>query len=542
MSDWTALAAEFGSELSAALRTDAGAAAGAALRGVQAAALIELGRHGGTFLQGRIGCGKSLFAMLAPAMARAERPVILMPGGMIRPFRSMLEDLRHYWRIALGIVLLSYQEISRMPAAGRSIVAACGSVPDLLVCDEAHALANVGPGGSGVANQVHDLLREHPEIQVAICTGTADRTGIRDYAHLIEWALRDRNPLPSDPTELKLWSQIIDEGDESEAAYLARKFGCAPTIREIRRAYRALLRAAPGVIIKDDPFTGVPLTIRCVEPKTLGSGDRSLEPHLRKLRELHQWPDGVEPGAPDESRDPDRVEGPIWTTARRMARGLCHVYNPPPPQEWREARRAYGSAVRAAIASGRAYTALEAERKAEPGGELLSALERWRAVAEAVGPLNQETLWLSEATIAWVERWGRERPGLIFVDDIEFGRYLSLRTDWVFYGEAGEDSRGRAIEEHPKQTTAIATRGANGTGRNLQKIWNRMLIVTCGSTAAALEQNVGRLHREEETLPVQADILCICPEDTQAIERILTGIPRTQDSFCELGIAAANWS
>lgn len=540
MADWESIAAEHGAALTAALRTERGAADGAELRPVQVAALVELQRCGGLFLRGRVGCGKSLFAMLAPTVLGAERPLILMPGGMVRPFRAMMTEMRRHWRIPLGLVIKSYQEISRMPAAGATIVSSCGAVPDLIVADEVQWLANAGPGGSAVANQVQDLLLERPEIRFAAATGTA--SALDDHAHLIQWALRGRSPLPADASELALWESIIDEGNDEDPqalAYLARIFACELTVPSIRAAYRARLRAAPGIIIKDDPFRGVPLGIRTVQLPD----DPALQPHFVRLRTLRQRPDGTEPGEIGE-REPDRIEGPVWTTARRMARGLCYVYNPPPPQEWRDARRAYSREVRAAIESGEAYTELQARQQAEeePESPIGEALIAWRAAADAVGPLNQETLWLSERILDWCAAWGARERGLIFVDDRAFGRLLSLRTDWTYYGEGGVDSRGRAIEAHLPGIPAIASRNANGTGRNLQKIWSKMLIVTGPSSADALEQNVGRLHREGQELPVQVDLLILCPEDISALENLFRRTTRTQESFCDLGISAANWS
>lgn len=543
MADWEKISAEHGAALSAALRTERGASVGAELRGVQSAGLIQAAAFGGLFMQGRIGCGKSLFAMLAPVVLEARRPLIMMPGGMVRPFRDLLAKMREHWRIPVGLLIKSYQEVSRMPAAGKTIVSACGAPPDLIVADEAHALSNAGPGGSGVARQVQDFLVEYPSCRFIACTGTADRRGIRDYAHLMQWALRSRSPLPSDREELELWAKIIDDGAEDDPqalAYLARVLGgTVPTVRAIRAAYRTRLRAADGVIIKDDPFRGVPLSIRTEQV----SPDPALAPHFARLREFHQRPDGTEPGDIGD-REPDRVEGPIWTTARRMARGLCYVYDPPPPAEWREARRAYGRCVRREISEGRAYTELDARQKADaaPTSEIGEALAAWRESAASVGPLNESVLWLSEALLAYCEAWGRKERGLIFTDDRAFGRALALHADWTYYGEGGLDSRGRAIEAHTPGTPAVASRSANGTGRNLQTIWSKMLIVTGPSSAGMLEQNVGRLHREGQLSPVDVTILVICPEDVGALESVFRHTTRTQESFCDLGISSANWT
>lgn len=547
MERWEELAAEWAEPLTAALRATGGAQS---LRGVQAAALIDLIRNRGLFLQGRIGCGKSLFLGLAPAVLGAERPLLLTSGGLKKSLRDEIARARAHWQISTGLVIESYQKISRMPAAGGALTDFWGGLgPTLIACDEAHWLANVGTSGAAVANLINDWMVAHPETTFVAATGTADLKGLTDYAHLVEWALRGKSPLPARGTELELWSRIIDGGDDSvpaDVAWVAQQLAArAPTIASCREAYRALLRATPGIIIKDDPFRGVPLTITLQRP-ALGSED--LHAHLGVLREYHQRPDGVEVVDPlsDEAlapgaTAPDRVEGPIWRVARRMARGLCYAYRPPPPASWREARRMYGRAVRAAIAAGEAYTEAQVRQAAEAAPDSLTglALAAWRRESLAFGTPNEVTLWLDYAAVDWAIEWGGSRPGLIFVDDRAFAAELARRTQWPHYAEMGRSADGSYIEDEPRaprERTVIASRHANGTGRNLQHHWARMLFVTSPSSAAQLEQNVGRLMREGQTRPVSVDVLTICPEDFGAHQSILTGAQRTSESFSDLAL------
>lgn len=552
---WQLLADAHGEDLARALLTPAGARAGAALRGVQAAALVDIAAQGGLFLQGRIGCGKFLCAILAPAMLgpAGARPLLCMPGGLVAPSRAALAAFRQHWDIPTGIVLASFQAVSRLPGKGRTLAdlpGLGGQLPTCVIADEAHELSNVGVGGSGVANQFNDLFVAHPEIAFVAATGTGD--SLRRIGHLLDWALRDRSPAPRDPSELEVWATVLDDGDASEAPYVARALGCAPTVAGCRAAFRARLRSWPGVIVKDDPFTGVPLTLGTWEPPGVGAADEALAPHWTRLRTLHQRPDGLEVVAPeqeDAAGDPDRVEGPIWHVARRMARGLCYVADPRPPESYREARRSYGRHVRVELACGQAYTELQVRERcdAEPQSSGGRALAWWRDEARLFNgglPPGQATLWLSNAALEAVEQWGREAPGLIFVDDRAFARALAERTGWAYYGDLGRDARGRAIEDEeraPRERTVIAQRGACGTGRNLQYHWCRMLFVTGPAGKSACEQNVGRLMREGQSRPVSAEFLCICPEDFRAVDAILTGVASTGETLYDLTLASARW-
>ncbi len=528
----------------------------ARLRPPQAAFLLEgapsPGRKAGAFIQGRMGIGKTLALALAPLVWKCERPLLLGPGGILREVRAHIEQLRAHWKIPVGLTIVSYSAVSLLAGQdGRLEDLFDGIVgPDGIFPDEADKLANIGGRGgskigSAVARIVRDYRERHPECVFGAATGTSDRYGMRDYWHLIDWCLGDRSPLPRDPGELEIWARVIDEGNEFDAPWVGEQIDPVRkprTVKAVRAAYRAKLRGTPGIIIADDQYTGTPLQVT----DRLLPTDPKLEPHFQKLRELWQRPDDLDllPNR-DPSADPDRVEGmSIWQVARRMARGLCYVLDPLPPLEWRFARRDYFAYARELLESGLFYTEYQVRQHAALTGA--PAWLAWEAIEPSYEPkLHQKTLWLSSAALDFAANWG-EQPdgGIIFTDSTAFARELARRTGWDFYGPDGVNASGRFIESAPARTPIIASRKANGTGRNLQYQWNRMLFEQIPAQSAEAEQNIARVHREGlETWAksCDVDVMVGCQEDLAAIAKIFAGAHRIGESIYDTKIAHTAW-
>lgn len=522
---------------------------------MQAAACLYLGTLRGVFIQGRVGIGKTLALALAPKVAKCERAVIIVPGGILKEVKAHIESLRRHWELPVGVMVVSFTTLSRYPAAGKTLGDLWGGQgPDGIFPDEVHNLSNVGGAGrskqgSAVARLINDWMVAHPETVFGSATGSCDVHGIRDYSHLLDWALRDGSPLPRDPAELEVWARVIDDGCEADAAWVGAQLDPEyrpATVTAVRRVYRERLRSTPGVIIADDQFTAVPLTVSehvVTDPK--------LDEHFERLRELWQRPDGLdvldERVSEDDlaaDREPDRVDGSIWAVARRMARGLCYVLDPPPPAEWKQARREYFSYARALLEEGIFYTELQVRRHAEECGA--PAWLAWKAIRPQYDPKqHQKTMWLSTAALEWAEDWGQREPGIIWTDDTAFAVELAARTGWVFYAGKGFARTGEYIEDAPRGVTAIASRRANGTGRNLQYQWSRMLFTCVPANAAITEQNLGREHREGiETWAssVHADIMIGCSEDRGAIQKVFAGAYRTRESIYDCKVLHANWT
>jgi hypothetical protein len=543
--DWRARAEGFVSRLSLLLATDTGRAAGAQLRLFQAAALLETPTMRGLFGNGRVGIGKTLTAAALARVLKSDRVLVLCPGGIKRETHAHFGKLSAHWSLPPTTILKSYTDVSNMPRKGESLADLFGGLgPQVIVCDEADKLKNVGPGGSGLANQINDWMVARPETIFVVLTGTCDVEGLCDYAHLLDWALREKSPLPRTPTEIRDWSEVIDQGDMAKAQWVCQDLGIPEdsTLDEIREAFRDRLHSAPGVIIDDTPYTGVPLTVEVhVLPQP-----PELEAHFVRLRMLWQRPDGfdVAPGGAEvpEEREPDQIAGStIWNVARRMGRGLCYVCDPRPPGNWLLARRAYFGWARAQIEGGRFLTEAVAREHAIRTGH--RAWREWEEIRDSYTP-NQKTIWLSDAALRWCIDWGTQAPGVIWTDDIAFALELSKRSGWLYYGSKGYTSSGKYIEDAPKGRTVIASRRANSTGRNLQYQWNRCLFTAPMSKSRDFEQAVGRFHREgveSWARHVHADILLTCAEDFGAQRNMIASARRTARNIYSQKAATLPW-
>jgi hypothetical protein len=167
----------------------------------------------------------------------------------------------------------------------------------------------------------------------------------------------------------------------------------------------------------------------------------------------------------------------------------------------------------------------------------------WRDIRDDFTP-NQKTLWLSDSCLRWAEDWGRRAPGVIWVDDIEFGAELARRTGWPYFQGRGYASDGRYIEDAPRDSVVIASRWANSTGRNLQFQWNRCLFVAPVSKSNDFEQAVGRFFRdgiETWATSVHADILLTCAEDFGAQRNMIASARRTNRNIYSQLAARLEW-
>jgi hypothetical protein len=521
------------------------------LRLAQCAGLLECPQLGGLFMNGRVGIGKTLTAallgrVLSSGRDQPIRVLFLCPGGIKKETRAHFGKLAKNWQIAAETLLESYTTVSGMPRKGESLAQLFGGLgPQVIICDEADKLKNVGPGGSALANQINDWMVAHPETIFVVLTGTCDVEGLLDYGHLLDYCLRDRSPVPRTRKELEYWSEVIDQGDMARAQWVCQDLGIPEdsTLEEIRAAFRDRLHSCPGVIIDDTPFDRVPLTVQV----HVLEQPPELERHYQKLRQLWQRPDGfdVAPGSDQEvpaEREPDRIQGStIWTVARRMARGLCYTCDPRPPERWLAARRAYFGWVRAQIEARRFLTEAVAREWAEQHD--VRAWREWRDVKDDFVP-NQKTIWLSDAVLRWCEDWGARGPGVIWTEDVAFAAELSRRTGWVYYGQRGYSSDGKYIEDAPRGSVVIASRVANSTGRNLQFQWNRCAFPAPVSKSRDFEQAVGRFFREGvETWAdhVHADILLACSEDFGAHTKMIRSARRTNGNIYSQLAARIPW-
>jgi hypothetical protein len=122
----------------------------------------------------------------------------------------------------------------------------------------------------------------------------------------------------------------------------------------------------------------------------------------------------------------------------------------------------------------------------------------------------------------------RER-GIVWCEHVFFARRLAQLTGATYYGANGLSDSGESITVVEPGKPIIASIQANATGRNLQ-MFSSNLITSCPTSAATMEQLVGRTHRDgQEADEVTVDILLGCREHGDAFQRALDGARAAAD-------------
>lgn len=543
--DWRLNAEPFRERLSDLLRAPGGSQT---LRLAQTGGLLELPVCGGLFMNGRVGIGKTLTLALAGRMVKAQRILIVTLGGILTETKNHIDAVRGQWNIPVDIVYVSYTTLSNMPRKGLDLRSIWhGLDPEIICCDEVDKLANLG---AACTQMILEWRERCPDAYLLAVTATCDVEGLPSYAHTMAWALGERSPLPIDRDDIVAWSEVIDKGDMLHARGVCVDLGIprGSSLEQIRAAFRARLHSAPGVIIDDTPFTGVPLTIKSHVV------DVGLEEEFVKLRVLGQKADGVDVVPDDveqeddgDDPDPEHIDrvgsGQAAEVAKQYGRGFFYKMTPPAPAEWLAARRGYLGWVRRELEAGNFKTERVARDYAIEHN--VRQWQRWDAIQHSFIP-QFRTVWLSHKTLDWAKAWAAANPrGIIWTEHTAVGLELERYTGLVYYGGRGMSAAGRYIEDAPAGQPIIASRRANSVGRNLQYKWNCMLFLQPLGKSRLFEQALGRVHREGiETWAssVHADVLLCCTEDSRSVTKTLATGRATSQNIYSQKVATTPWA
>ena len=490
---------------------------------IQALALREAFLTRGLVAPIKVGGGKMLTAFLMPVVLAAKRPLYVCPALMVPDTAGEFHKYTQSWTSAPSYPIVSYQTLAS-PKSGESLgeggVVLRASLlermaPDLIVLDEAHACGN---STATTTKRVKAYHKAHPDTVIVVLTGTLFSTSIKQGSHLMKWALGDAAPLPHDFIEREAW-----------ASYLDAKAGIGPRVgvgalldlltTEEKKAFlredefedqRAIVRGAvarriletPGVIGTQDPPLDVALTIDGYVPE---HRDEAINDAFEELRATWCLPDGTE-----------LVDGLEFARhANTLGHGEWKRWDPRPPEEWIDARNTWAKWCRRAIKSNRRNIDSEALMKAAVRKGIYDdegALERWETTRDAERARTKlreppsVSVWVSDEAIRAAGAWMNEHQGLVWARSIGLGERLARDLQLPYYGAKGVDAAGRHITKHPGGP-AIASMAANGTGRNLQKIWSTNLWM-----CAPNEQSLGRTHRPGQTEDVRNWIYLGCAE------------------------------
>jgi len=390
--------------------------------------------------------------------------------------------------------------------------------------------------------RIKEYLHKHTDTRVVAMSGTIAKRSIKDYAHIADWCLRERAPVPRDFRALVEWSSALDDEksfvtEDGERAFDDQAQSlepgvllelCSPAelaepdrLRGVRKAYRRRLTDSPGVIATQESALGVALQINPLIIK-----DPAVTAAAALMRQTWERPDGAEFF--------DTLE--MWRHLRTLAVGFYHRWNPAPPDEWRAARRDWAATVREILRTNRRglhseVPVREAVQAGEYGQDELAILERWQQWAPQYDPeKNKEAVWISRGPLDAAAAWAAKNPGLIWVSYPEFGNMLSAITKMPFYWNKGLDAKGRFIEDHPHKTPMIASIHANSAGLNLQYGWSSMLYTSFPTTGLAAEQSISRVHREGQPADeVVIDVMAALPENLVDFDQACADARRATD-------------
>jgi hypothetical protein len=480
----------------------------------QGTALFDLSFAGGLVAPIPVGMGKTLISLLAPTVWKRTRPLLLVPAALVDKTKRAFRELSQHWKIVPSIRIWSYQWLGTVGAKD----ALKHWAPDIIVCDEAHYIANTS---AGVTRRLKRYLEGNPECVFAAMSGTLQKRSLWDFAHIVKWAFRrtpQHCPIPLTFADLEAWASVLDEKtgqdrgtipDIGALSLLVGPHAIDPTVQDVRLAFGRRFSETLGVVAANggDGVCAASLTIAT---PTL-TPPPEISQALAQMRADWATPDGVE--------FLDAIS--LWRHCRELALGFYYRWTTQPPELWRMARKEWAAISRWIIEHGRKHvdTVQDAANSIDRGEypEFVPYLERWRAVEPDFEP-ETEAVWLSNHMLDWVNEDVSDRVTLYWVEHRAMGEALARRTGLDFYAPICERTK-RSILDHPKRTSAIVSWNACRTGFDLP--WaSRNVIVSPPTNARAWEQLLGRTHRKGQLADeVNVIVPVWCPEHRNAIDQ-----------------------
>lgn len=469
------------------------------LRPIQATAFYELWRSRGLFGPMRVGAGKTLITLLAPLVLKALYPVLVLPAKLIDKTKREMVALAKHWRIPTNIRIYSYEMISHPDHVH---LLRKYPLTDLIIADECHKLRNVK---AAVTRRFKRHFETYPATPFIGLSGSITKRSIRDYEHLLRWALKPLNsPLPRDWGEVEDWADALDEHTRERphpGALVQFTSDLSDSLTAVRQGYRARLIETPGVVTTIDNRIDASLLIRGMRYRQGPAISEAFE----ALRTLWELPDGT-----------PLVDGmSIWRHARELALGFWMKWDPPPPEEWRVPRAAWAKACRAILSRSRTLDSEGTVMKAIDAGahrEVAPILAAWRAVKDAFEP-NPVPVWIDDGPVEWAADWGRRNIGIIWTDHVPFAKELAKRGNYRYYGRKGTDeTTGIVLDRHDPTWTCVASIKSGSEGFNLQA-WENALVTAVVPNGSQTEQLLGRMHRDgTKADEVTYDLMIGCRE------------------------------
>ncbi len=561
------------------------------LQPLQGVSLTEIHHCRGFFGSLTVGRGKTLISWLIGLVFPDLSPIVLLlPGGLkgkkgkkvdkLGKTELEFKKISRYWKSPQHpIKLVGYEYIARdenslylcgCPKCGCDVCCVelppetraqytrdgcpkCkrqswqpGIRPKVIIADECDMLKDAD---SGRSRRILRYMENHPETVFIAFTGTMQRKSMDDYAHLMIAALRERAPVPIPWHVRDMWKSALDHDPKDG---VRRRPGALlylsdlpdndnrPADIEYGEYERACdcfylrLSQTPGVIMDTEQSCTTPIYIRILKPPD----DPVIEAAFEHFRTHEKTPEGYD------------VSGnfPKAAHGQELASGFYNLWDPKPPEEWVEARKAYYKLIKEVIAqSERNGNPIDTPEQAEKFLRNHPTVLAWKRIKPIYDPKKHaKSKWISSSVLMFAAEWIRlNTPALIWVKDIPVGNALEALTRVPYYGSGGRDKRGNLLDNADPKTSCIVSVDANMRGRNLQA-WNRCLVFAPMQPETEWEQGaLGRMHRKGQLEAVYCDIIVSSADSLYCLEKaveVAAGVRLRQKFAQKILLATWDWS
>lgn len=474
-------------------------AAGIKLRPIQEQALAAIAAvEGGLFPIG-VGHGKSLIALLAGPVLRADLAIVLVAPATVPNMTDWLRECKTHYKMP-ETVIVSWGRLSRPDASDWFSSLDVADRRVVVVADEAHFLRNPAAART---KRLMRFLTDNPSVKFVALSGTMTTRRLSDFAHLSRRALGACSPVPVGP-EGKIWDALM-AGEPHNRADLATIHPlldwaeCAkgqprPTVvvtekhrHLIAKAFGERLRTCPGVVLTEDPSCQASIYLQRWDLKPPADVAR-MWADAERDRDRGYDEDGEQFGDDAEAAD----------HARRLSFGYRYEWDWGPTgldQGWLDARRAWAKCCRLLIQKyardnfdTRLLVENEARRRWDKGDRSgwVCTWHEWDRVRLRASP-QTVPVWVSKWVIEKIaEKAEAEDPCIVWYHELAVAD--ALREQGIPVAKAGEAPPAKA------QTVALSVR-SHGTGLNLQDRWHKQVFACVPANGTTWEQVLGRTHR-----------------------------------------------
>ncbi len=443
------------------------------LRPLQALGLVEAHDYQGMLGLLPVGEGKTLLSYLLPTVLGVACAVLLVPASLIDKTHAEFAELAPHWNVGPGdLVITSYELISRRPGYLDELG------PDLLICDEVHALKDPKSAATKrVYRYVRARAKAHRRLIFCGLSGTIAARSFRDWWHIQQWALPPAvQPLPYSHPIVMSWCEALDTKitNARPVGELARFAPDDPTPSGIRAAFGERLRMTPGVISSPGGEVAASISFHILQHSV-----PAIDEAVTTMRRTWATPTEEFTEASD-----------MWRHAREMANGFYYRWVEPGPDDWMHARREFNAFVRSILSRSRTYDTMAQVKEAFPDAYEVT---QWRALEHTFTPVTVP-VWFTHDVVDAAAGWAQHTGGLVWVEHTAVGLALTERHGLPYFGEQGRTRDGLSILDYAGPC-AVSQRAVS-KGFNLQYKWYQNLLLNVTPAGWRYEQLMGRTHRQ----------------------------------------------